>query len=91
LAWPDDPLAERELWLREAQKPEGEWAVVDGEAGQTVVNRFDPEQVGLAYLNWSGKEQRVNLELWAPERKLAPGETMTLEHTYEVRPADAGR
>lgn len=85
LAWPDDPQAERELYLREARRPDGEWAMVDRETGRTVVNRFDPAQVEVAYLNWSGKDHRVNLELWAPERKLAPGESLTLAHTYEVR------
>lgn len=84
LASQKEPLAERELWFRGAEKPAGEWAVVDEVADLAVVNRFRPAQVDLCYLNWSGKERRVNLELWSPRRQLRPGESLEIDHTLQV-------
>lgn len=35
-------------------------------------------------LNWSGRRQRANLELFSPIRSLKPAETITIEHRYEL-------
>ena len=84
LANEKEPAAEKELWLREGNKPAGAWAWVDPDANIAVLDRFDPTQIGLCYLNWNGGEGRVNLELWSPDTVLKPGETMTVSHSYEV-------
>ena len=48
--------------------------------------------VAQALLNRSGQQARVNLELYSPEIQLAPGQSLTLDQTYEVvSPATLGR
>jgi hypothetical protein len=85
LTVPEDLLGEHEKWFRAADRPAGAWAVANEAKGLTVVNRFDPEQVALCYLNWNGADHRVNLELWSNEVELAPGATLTVRHGYEVK------
>ena len=84
LANPDDPLAEKEVWLRGDEVPAGAWAVVDEAADLAILNRVARQQIGQRLLNWNGQASRVNLELYSPEGKLAPGEAITIEQTYEV-------
>lgn len=84
LADPADPLAERDEWLREDDIPAGAWEVVDRAAGLAIRNHFLRAQVGQALLNRSGREARVNLELFSPEVRLEPGQSLTIEHSYEV-------
>lgn len=84
LATPQDPMAEREVWFRGADRPNGEWAIVDKSRGITLVDRFQLDQVGTCYLNWSGRQGRGNLELWSPATVLAPGASLTVDHAYEV-------
>jgi len=88
LAHAADPGAELNVWLREGDVPAGEWQLVDQKAGTTVAATFKPEQVGYCLLNWSGEQGRVNLELFSPETKLAPGESLVMDQSYEVRPGD---
>jgi len=74
--------AEQDVWLRGGGLPDGAWRVVD-EAGRVVIeNTFGPGQVAQGLLNWDGKRGRVNLELYSPERKLAPGESLTITQTF---------
>lgn len=87
LANPADPLAEKELWFRGDTRPYGEWAVVDDTDGIALISRFSRDQLGLCYLNWSGKQKRVNLELWSPSVTLKAGESVRIEHEYEVTPS----
>jgi len=75
---------ETELWLRGNDRPAGEWALIDQSAGVALVSRFDPAQVEICYLNWSGPDRRANLELWSPSARLEPGESITLAHAYEI-------
>lgn len=89
LANPADPAAEKNVWLREDDCPAGKWAVVDEQARMAILNQFDTGQVSHCLLNWNGRTSRVNLELFAPERILAPGESQTIEHSYEVVAPDA--
>ncbi len=84
LANPADPNAEKDEWLRGAEVPAGAWALVDEAAGVTLVNRVKREQIGQCLLNWSGAKKRANLELYSNEKQLAPGESLTLEHSYSV-------
>lgn len=83
---PADPQAERELWLRGAALPAGQWELVDGDAGIVLVHRFQPGEVAQALLNRSGRLARVNLELYGPSITLAPGEHTQLTQSFEVRP-----
>jgi len=62
---------------------------VDEQARMAILNQFDTGQVSHCLLNWNGRTSRVNLELFAPERILAPGESQTIEHSYEVVAPDA--
>jgi len=64
--------------------PGEEWEhVPDGQAAEEVVKVPDTSP-----RVWSGNQARVNLELYSPEAKLAPGESITIEQIYEgVRPA----
>lgn len=89
LANPADLNAEKDLWLREGEVPNGAWEIVDKGAGLTISNRVQRSMLGQCLLNWSGAGHRVNLELFSPETKLAPGQALTLEHTYEVAAAPA--
>ncbi|NOY82348.1 MAG: DUF4838 domain-containing protein [Kiritimatiellaeota bacterium] len=84
LAVQNDPLKEREKWLRGDALPAGEWAWVDRGRDFGVLDRFEPGDVTTAYVNWNGGQQRVNLELWSRTVKLPVGETLTLTHVYRV-------
>ena len=84
LANPEDPKAEKELWLRGGDRPAGAWVVIDEEADLAIINRFDAEAVEQCLLNWSGAQNRVNLELYTPTVELPPGGKLTLKHSYEV-------
>ncbi len=84
----EDLQSENERWLGGADRPAGEWALVDNTDDVGVINRFDTGQVAKCYVNWNGRERRVNLEIFTEETKLSPGQSVTLAHTYEVvRPA----
>ena len=56
----------------------------DGDQSSRLARRFDPAQVEICYLNWSGPDRRANLELWSPSARLEPGESITLAHAYEI-------
>jgi hypothetical protein len=84
LANPKDPSAERDQWLRDTDTPEGQWTLVDEGAGLAVVNRFERGDVALALLNRSGRQARVNLELFGKEALLQPGQSLTLRQSFEV-------
>jgi len=89
LANPADPGAEKDIWLRGDDVPAGKWALVDETAGWTIVNRVPESQIGQCLLNWKGSEARVNLELYSPEVKLESGESITIEHTYQIERSEA--
>lgn len=84
LANPEDPEAEKELWLRGNECPAGAWGVFDSEAKLGLLDTFAPEQVDFCYLNWNGKQSRVNLEEWSAQGELKPGAALTLRNTYRV-------
>ncbi|MBI5835549.1 MAG: DUF4838 domain-containing protein [Armatimonadetes bacterium] len=79
--------AEKELWLRDKDKPAGEWKVLGILPGLDLVSRFQPEQVSVCYLNWNGPDHRLNPELWSNEVSLKPGESLTMAHELEWVPA----
>jgi len=86
LANPEAPAAELNVWLRESDVPAGEWSLTDEKAGLTLTQTFDPAQVSQCLLNWSGKDGRVNLELYSRRAELKAGESLVVEQTYTVAP-----
>jgi hypothetical protein len=84
LANPTNPNAERNQWLRDADMPAGQWALVDEGSGLVLTNRFSPEDVAQALLNHSGQQARVNLELFGKETELQPGQGLVLRQSFEV-------
>jgi hypothetical protein len=91
LATAGDAPAGKEVYYRGESRPACEWAILDEAGDIALLNRFQPSQAAVCYLNWSGAEQRVNLELWSPNVTLKPGESLTVSHEYEVvHPAGAG-
>ena len=84
LANPEDPAAEKELWLRDAARPAGQWAIRDDAAGFAILNTFSPTEVATAYCNWNGAQSRVNLEQWSRAQELPQGGSITLTNTYEI-------
>ena len=84
LANPEAPQAEKELWLREEDKPNGEWTIIDEKTGIRIVNRFSPAEVQFCYCNWNGAQSRVNLEEWRTPVNAKAGEAVTLTNTYEI-------
>jgi hypothetical protein len=74
------------IWYADSDQPDGEWMVTGEGAQMAVVNRFPKDQVKRASVNWSAKaDRRVTLNVWSAQRKLAPGEILTLETDYEFR------
>ncbi len=84
LANPADPAAEKSMWLDGNDVPAGEWQIVDGAGKVLISDQLQRDQIGKCLLNWHGAKQRVNLELYSPEKPLAPGESITIEHSYTV-------
>jgi|GEM_PF-290719 len=81
-----DPDTEKEIWMRGPAKPAGEWAYIDGVDGLGIVNRFNPDQVDLTYFNYFGNGGRINLELFPKATKLEPGQSISLDQSYEIVP-----
>ncbi len=81
---------ESDLWLRGEEVPAGEWSIVDG-SGVRVACSFDRQDVAQCLLNWSRKDGRVNLELFSPEKELAPGASITLRQTWRVTALPSAR
>lgn len=89
LSNPADPLQEKDEFLRDGDLPHGAWAIIDSGRDLALVNRFTVGQVAQALLNRNGRQARVNLELYCPQRTLAPGASQTLEQSFEVvKPAE---
>ena len=84
LANEKDPQAEDQVWFDAHELPEGKWVLLDQKADVAVVATFVKAEVGKGLLNWSGKEGRVNLELYSPSVELEPGQSITIHHAYEV-------
>ena len=84
LADPNDPTAEKNVWLQGADIPNGAWAFSDDAAGWSLTCRVPRAQIGQCLLNWSGSQNRVNLEVYSPEAKLDAGGSLTLEQRWEV-------
>jgi len=84
LANEKDPQAEDQVWFDANELPEGRWVLVDQKADVAVVATFAKAEVERGLLNWSGREGRVNLELYSPAVQLEAGQSITIHHAYEV-------
>lgn len=84
LANPANPAEERDIWLREADLPAGQWELVDEGTGMTILHRFERNDVAQALLNRAGQQSRVNLELFTKEATLQPSERLTLRQSFAV-------
>jgi hypothetical protein len=87
------PRAEKDEWTRmlEANSmPAGQWTAVNLKKGWGVEQTFDPAQVERVRLNWN-RNGRFNLELFSPEKTLAPGESITIAHTCKPVKASPAR
>lgn len=76
--------ADAERWFRGPDRPPGEWTLLDPAANVAVTSRFSLDEVEVCYLNWHGPDQRANLELWTPEKRLGPNESITLSQSFVV-------
>ncbi len=81
--------------LREGERfydrdaPDGSWTF-SGSKGFEVTQRFDSRDIDFTWIYaYPETLGAVELELWAKRRDLAPGESFTLRHEIEVRPAAA--
>ncbi len=73
-----EPPVGDETFNAEGQ-PNGVWRF------NKVGNRFQPEQVGRCFLNWTAKGRaRVTQGIWSPQKVLAPRETLSLAADYGV-------
>lgn len=84
LANPKQPDAEKDRWLRANDKPDGQWAIVDDSDKSVILNTFSTKDVDFCYLNWNGRDARVNLEEWAAPATCNKTSGPTLTNTYEL-------
>jgi hypothetical protein len=65
--------------------PDGKWRIVSGGGSRILGNLFPQEQVERAAVSWEGKaNQSVVLTVWSAKRKLARGERLQLDSTYQL-------
>lgn len=70
-----------------ARLPAGEWRLA-GRGRALPGVRFSPDQIARARISWTAKHQpRVVIDLWSPERTLAPGERIVLAAGYGLLPS----
>ncbi|MBR4219603.1 MAG: DUF4838 domain-containing protein [Victivallales bacterium] len=88
LARPNAPQGEHELWFKGIgieDRIHGAWAILDKTTNTVLLNTFT-DSTDFCYLNWNGKDRRINLEQWGKTVDLEPGKTSTIETTYELLP-----
>lgn len=70
-------------FFRAAERPAGEWGLINPSVGVQLINRIADDQVERCRFWWRGRSRNtVALGSWSPKRTLAPGETMTFETLY---------
>lgn len=74
--------AAAEQYFHGANRPQGEWKVQEILPGTDLVARFTGDTPNTVYVNWSGAEKRINLEMWTADTKLAPGASLTFDVEY---------
>jgi Domain of unknown function (DUF4838)/Glycosyl hydrolase family 67 N-terminus len=89
--WQDDAWSKLDFvdniyssqWFIKGDRPQGKWAIADGDSGLTVVNHFEPEAVDYMLL-WDALTKGNTMEMMSPLKKLQPNEMITFSHAYEV-------
>jgi len=78
-----DFIKRQNTWLAGDKLPAGAWALFAPKKKRGVLMRFNPAQVGkiLIYVD---KERIQTLETYAKPTELKPGESLTVEITYEI-------
>ena len=78
-----------ENWFAGSDKPSGVWAI-EGPLGRKIINRFDPEQIDKCYVFWGSLNPKIHqhatIELFGKRQLLAPGESLAIEHSYQIVP-----
>ncbi|KAG0590030.1 hypothetical protein KC19_1G065500 [Ceratodon purpureus] len=65
-----------------AEKPNGEWTLIDSVTGLAVVNTFDVKEVELCHVKWGPGS--VTLELWSEERPVSKDTPLSITHEYDL-------
>jgi hypothetical protein len=87
-----DPTAEKDQFLRGEDVPAGAWTIVDPDAGLSITDTFLPGTIDQCLLNRAGAKARVNLEMYTPSVRLAPGQTLSFAHSLAISsPAPAAQ
>jgi len=67
--------------------PRGSWTL-SGTKGLELTQRWSRANIDFTWLYaYPESDEQLELEVWARKQDLQPGESMTLEHEIEVRPA----
>ena len=86
LARPEAPQGEHELWFNgNDNRIGGIWGILDKTSNTILLNTFT-DSTDFCYLNWNGRDKRVNLEQWGKTIDLGPGKSSAIETTYELIP-----
>jgi hypothetical protein len=65
--------------------PDGEWRLIEPDAGLVLANSFPKEQVARCFVHWSARaENSVTIGLWSEKRTLKPGDVLKLEAAYGI-------
>ena len=82
----DDYSLGREQFFKE-NRPKNSWTFT-GSKGLEVCQSFDADQMDFTWLYAYPEDLgQLDVELWAKRTVLAPGESLTMRQTIEVRPA----
>jgi hypothetical protein len=68
-----------------ADRPDGEWRLINRALGLALVARFPKNQVERCTLSWLARgENSVTESLWSNQKTLQPGERLRLEADYGI-------
>ena len=82
---PTDGANQGDMFYRDAQRPAGEWRLTADDVPVTLVNRFPIETTERCRLYWRARGQnQYALSLWSKQVSLKPGESLSIEASYEV-------
>jgi len=70
-----------ETRIEGADRPNGEWTLIDTETDLAVTNRFDLQQVELCVVSWCPGS--CTFELWSQERPVSKDTPIEISHEYE--------
>jgi hypothetical protein len=73
-----------QMFLEGKERPNGEWQAASRALGLGVRQVFDPGEVEQCLLDWLPARSRFTLELSSPEKRLRPGESISVTHSYQL-------